>query len=59
MANWLARIFGSRNQRLVGQYSSIVKKINAMEPAMQALSDDDLKSKGIDLWPKVRTMIAA
>ncbi len=45
MANWLARIFGSRNQRLVGQYSSIVNKINAMEPAMQALTDEELKSK--------------
>ena len=41
MANWLARIFGSRNQRLVSQYSGIVKKINAFEAALQALSDAD------------------
>jgi preprotein translocase subunit SecA len=45
VASWLARIFGSRNQRLVSQYSSIVKKINALEPALQGLSDQDLRSK--------------
>ncbi|MBP9592970.1 MAG: preprotein translocase subunit SecA, partial [Steroidobacteraceae bacterium] len=42
MANWLARIFGSRNQRLVSQYSAIVRQINALEPGLEALSDDEL-----------------
>jgi len=45
VANWLARIFGSRNQRLVSQYSGIVKKVNAFEPGLQALSDADLAAK--------------
>ena len=45
VANWLARIFGSRNQRLVSQYNGIVRKINAFEPALQALSDADLAAK--------------
>ncbi len=45
MANWLARIFGSRNQRLVSQYSGIVRQVNAFEPALQALSDADLADK--------------
>ena len=45
MANWLARIFGSRNQRLISQYSGIVRKINSFEPALQALSDADLAAK--------------
>ena len=45
MANWLTRIFGSRNQRLVGQYNGLVKKINSFEPAIQALSDADLRAK--------------
>jgi preprotein translocase subunit SecA len=45
VANWLARIFGSRNQRLVSQYSGLVRKINAFEPALQALSDADLAAK--------------
>jgi len=34
VANWLTRIFGSRNQRLVSQYNGLVKKINAFEPAL-------------------------
>ena len=45
MANWLTRIFGSRNQRLVGQYNGLVKKINSFEPAIQALSDAALRAK--------------
>jgi len=45
VANWLTRIFGSRNQRLVGQYNGLVKKINSFEPAIQALSDADLRAK--------------
>ena len=47
MANWLTRIFGSRNQRLVSQYNGLVKKINAYEPALQALSDADLAAKTV------------
>jgi len=45
VANWFARIFGSRNQRLVSQYSGLVRKINGFEPALQALSDADLAAK--------------
>ena len=45
MANFLTRIFGSRNQRLLRQYSKVVKRINAMEEGLQALSDDELKAR--------------
>jgi preprotein translocase subunit SecA len=48
VANWLTRIFGSRNQRLVSQYNGLVKKINAFEPALQALSDADLAAKTVN-----------
>ena len=39
------KFFGSRNDRLVKQYFQKVKEINALEPAMQALSDDQLRAK--------------
>jgi preprotein translocase subunit SecA len=39
------KIFGSRNDRLVKQYSQKVKEINALEPTMQALTDDGLRAK--------------
>ena len=45
MANFLTRIFGSRNQRLVRQYSKSVKAINDLEEGLQALSDDALKAR--------------
>ncbi|HQR25184.1 MAG TPA: preprotein translocase subunit SecA, partial [Steroidobacteraceae bacterium] len=45
MANWLTRIFGSRNQRLISQYDGIVRRINAFEPALQALTDAELADK--------------
>jgi len=48
VANFLTRIFGSRNQRLVRQYSKSVKAINALEEGLQALSDDALKAKTVE-----------
>ncbi len=45
MANFLTRIFGSRNQRLLRQYSKIVNRINALEEGLQALDDAALRAK--------------
>ncbi|MFP5409426.1 MAG: preprotein translocase subunit SecA [Gammaproteobacteria bacterium] len=39
------KVFGSRNERLVKQYLQKVKAINALEPAMEALSDAELSGK--------------
>ncbi len=39
------KLFGSRNDRLVKQYTQKVKAINALEPAMQALTDAQLREK--------------
>ncbi len=50
----LTSIFGSRNDRLVKQLGGIVKKINALEPQMQALSDAELQAK----TPELRERIA-
>ena len=41
----LTRMFGSRNERLLKQLQKNVVKINAFEPQLQKLSDDELKSK--------------
>jgi len=38
-------LVGSRNDRLLKQYRKIVAKINAFEPAMQALDDTSLQAK--------------
>jgi len=39
------KLFGSRNERLVKQYAQKVQQINALEPSMQALSDEALRAK--------------
>ena len=41
----LRKVFGSRNDRLIKQYAQTVKRINAFEHAIQALSDDQLRAK--------------
>ena len=42
---FLKSIFGSRNERLLKQYRKTVVLINALEPAMVALTDAELKAK--------------
>ncbi len=45
IAGLLKKVFGSRNERLVKQYAQTAKSINALEPQMQALSDQELAAK--------------
>ncbi|HQR10797.1 MAG TPA: preprotein translocase subunit SecA [Casimicrobiaceae bacterium] len=53
ISNILTRIFGSRNERLLKQYGQAVREINALEPAMVALSDDALRGKTAELKARV------
>lgn len=39
------QIFGSRNERLLKKYRKVVAEINALEPGLTSLSDDQLRSK--------------
>ena len=41
----LQKVFGSRNERLVRQYTKKVRAINVLEPDMEALSDEQLRAK--------------
>ena len=43
--NLLTRVFGSRNERQLRQLNRIVAKINALEPDIEKLSDEQLKAK--------------
>jgi len=43
--NFLTQIFGSRNDRLLKQYRKTVAHINALEPALEKLSDETLRAK--------------
>ena len=44
-SNFLTQIFGSRNDRQLKQYRKVITKINALEPSLELLSDEQLKSK--------------
>ncbi len=48
MANFLTRVFGSRNQRLLREYSRVVNKINALEEGIKALDDAALLARTAD-----------
>ncbi len=39
------KVFGSRNERLIKQHLKTVKKINALEPEFEALTDEQLAAK--------------
>ena len=46
--NFLTKIFGSRNDRLLKKYRHTVTKINAMEADLEKLSDEALRGKTDD-----------
>src|SRR5690606_28446562 len=49
------RIFGSRNERLLKGYRKSVEQINALEPRIMALSDEQLAAQ----TPELRARVAA
>ena len=51
--NFLTKIFGSRNDRLLKQYRTVVTRINAMESGLEALTDDALKAKTVEFRERV------
>lgn len=54
MLSLVKKIFGSRNDRILKQLRREVKKINALEPSMQGLSDEELQA----LSGKLRERVA-
>ena len=55
----LTSIFGSRNSRLLKQYRRRVARINALEPQMEALSDDELRGKTREFQARIQEEVAA
>ncbi|MGB5581114.1 MAG: preprotein translocase subunit SecA [Woeseia sp.] len=53
MANFLTRLFGSRNQRMLRQFAKLVKRINSLEESMQALDDAALSAKTAEFKERV------
>jgi len=49
----LAKIFGSKNDRMIKQYRRIVKLINEFEPSLEPLSDAELAAKTIEFRERI------
>ena len=50
---WLAKIFGTENERVIKRLKPIVIKISAMEPEMKKLSDEELKAKTFEFKSRI------
>ena len=44
ISNFLKKIFGSRNSRVIKELSGIVDRINSLEGELELKSDSELKS---------------
>jgi preprotein translocase subunit SecA len=45
VSNLLTKVFGSKNERELKKIQPVVEKINALEPRIQAMSDEELKAQ--------------
>ncbi len=54
MLGFLKRVFGTANDRVIKKLMSEVNMINALEPAMQALTNDQLKAKTNDFKARIQ-----
>ncbi|MCL1981091.1 MAG: preprotein translocase subunit SecA [Proteobacteria bacterium] len=49
----LAKIFGSKNDRMIKQYRKTVNKINELEPSVEPLSDAELAAKTVEFKQRI------
>ena len=55
----IAKVFGTSNERAIKRLQPIVAQINALEPTIQALSDEDLRNKTAEFRQRIADAIAA
>jgi len=54
MFNYVVKkVIGSKNDREIRRLSAILERINAWEPSIQSLSDDELRRKTLDFQEKI------
>ncbi|HEY3490631.1 MAG TPA: preprotein translocase subunit SecA, partial [Candidatus Deferrimicrobiaceae bacterium] len=51
--NLLKKIFGTQNERLLTQLQPIVERINTLEPAVSALSDEKLAARTVEFRQRI------
>ena len=55
----LGKVFGTRNEREIKRLQPRVTAINALEPEMQKLSDDELRSKTDDFRARIQERLSS
>ena len=55
----LAKVFGTSNERAVKRMLPTVARINALEPTVKALSDDELRAKTAEFRQRVADRVAS
>jgi preprotein translocase SecA subunit len=45
MLNWIKKVVGTKNEREIKRIRPLVERVNALEPAYQKLTDDELRGK--------------
>ena len=51
---FMSKVFGSRNERLLKQKSRVVDRINALEPELEQLTDEQLKARTEEFRQRLR-----
>jgi preprotein translocase subunit SecA len=54
----LTKVFGSSNQRFLKSVDSLVAEINALEPAIKKLSDEQLRNRTAEFKQQLQTAVA-
>jgi preprotein translocase subunit SecA len=55
----LAKVFGTSNERAVKRMLPVVEQISALEPAVKALTDEELRAKTAEFRQRVADSVAA
>jgi len=55
----LATVFGTKNEREIKRLLPIVTQINALEPQMQQLTNDQLRAKTDEFKQRIQAKLAA
>jgi preprotein translocase subunit SecA len=54
----LTKVFGSSNQRFLKSVEPLVAQINALEPAVKKLSDEQLRNRTVEFKQQLQTAVA-
>ena len=54
----LGKVFGTKNERVVKALTPKVRAINALEPQIQKLSDDELRAKTVEFRQRIQDRLS-